>query len=200
MRTSTLQEGGLISGRFFVSAWKLPQLSQVTKADRCNAALQELLIALPEEFHKAINRVKDHLESILALPWVLMHTDLAAGNMLVDPSTGHLTGVVDCAEATMEPFGLALWGLEDILGSHGPQGYTYSIESKTGYDLFRQIFMSETGFDGDAELLEWARLLGIFIRHCYIWDSILKARVPISQDLDLQLLRICVKFWSLVNY
>ncbi len=32
-------------------------------------------------------------------------------NILVDPDSGHLTGVVHWADASIEPFGIALWGL-----------------------------------------------------------------------------------------
>ena len=49
------------------------------------------------------------------VPWVLTHSDLSNTNILVDSDSGHLTGVVDWADARIEPFGIALWGLESML-------------------------------------------------------------------------------------
>jgi Ser/Thr protein kinase RdoA (MazF antagonist) len=46
------------------------------------------------------------------VPWVLTHQDLSGMNILVDPDTGHITGVVDWADATLEPFSMVLWGLD----------------------------------------------------------------------------------------
>ena len=51
------------------------------------------------------------------------YSDLSNMNILVDPDSGHLTGVVDLADASIKPFGIALWGLESILGCSGPQGW-----------------------------------------------------------------------------
>ena len=53
----------------------------------------------------------------MALPLVLTHEDFAWANMLVDPETCHLLGVVDWAEAAIEPFGLNFfWVEETIMG------------------------------------------------------------------------------------
>jgi hypothetical protein len=46
-------------------------------------------------------------------------------NILVHPHTGHITGVVDWADATIEPFGIALWGLDSVLGCSGSEGWPY---------------------------------------------------------------------------
>ncbi len=57
-------------------------------------------------------------------------------NILVSPSTGRITGIIDWAEATVSPFGLALYGLENLLGCMGPGGWSY-FESR---DEFEQRF------------------------------------------------------------
>lgn len=49
------------------------------------------------------------------VPWVLTHQDLSDMNILFDPSFGHITGVVDWADATIEPFDMAIWGLAGAL-------------------------------------------------------------------------------------
>ena len=43
-------------------------------------------------------------------------------NILVSPITGRITGIIDWAEAKVLPFGLALYGLENLLGYMGPGG------------------------------------------------------------------------------
>jgi hypothetical protein len=37
-------------------------------------------------------------------------------NLLVDKDDGHLTGVIDWAEAEILPFGCELWGIENVMG------------------------------------------------------------------------------------
>lgn len=56
-------------------------------------------------------------------------------NILVDPNIGHITCVVDWADATIEPFGMALWGLESVLGCSGPNGWSY-FGSNLSYSHF----------------------------------------------------------------
>jgi hypothetical protein len=46
-------------------------------------------------------------------------------NIFVDPNTKHVTGIVDWAEAMILPFGISLWGLENILGYMDSQGWHY---------------------------------------------------------------------------
>jgi hypothetical protein len=75
---------------------------------------------LPARFTSIIERLQNGMaHAISQVPWV---KDLSNMNILVDPDTGHLTGVVDRADAAIEPFGMAIWGLEDVLGWSGPGG------------------------------------------------------------------------------
>lgn len=48
--------------------------------------------------------------------WCLTHGDLVPGNIMVNPATGHLTGLIDWAEGEWLPFGVGLYGLEEVLG------------------------------------------------------------------------------------
>lgn len=45
------------------------------------------------------------------LPLVLTHIDFAEVNIMVDPSDGHLTGVLDFDGARVEAFGMCLFGV-----------------------------------------------------------------------------------------
>lgn len=182
--------------RFFADAWKQPQLATDIRVDRYCAALEQLLVAIPHEFQLVIRLMTDRLESVLSLPLTLTHTDLSSGNMLIDPRTGHLTGIVDWADATIEPFGLALWGLQDILGTHGPNGYQYLFDAKPGRELFRDTFVREAAFEGDMEQLEWSRLLGVLLRYGFTWDCEANTRKPIGQDADVAFLKIALQGMS----
>ncbi|TVY88280.1 hypothetical protein LAWI1_G005163, partial [Lachnellula willkommii] len=78
--------------------------------------LQLLATALPPRFRPTARHLVDNASSIASLPWVLTHGDLVPGNIMLSPSSGRLTGLVDWAEAEVLPFGLCLYGLEEILG------------------------------------------------------------------------------------
>ncbi|KAH6649586.1 hypothetical protein F5144DRAFT_607715 [Chaetomium tenue] len=88
-----------------------PLLTEFTQA------LTTLSTTLPARFTPRLTTLLHHLPAAFAaLPLALTHGDLCEMNLLVDPATGRLTGVVDWAEARALPFGLALYGLENVLG------------------------------------------------------------------------------------
>lgn len=49
-------------------------------------------------------------------PFVLHHGDLLENNFHVEPESGHITGVVDWAEAQIAPYGISLGALEIVVG------------------------------------------------------------------------------------
>lgn len=64
---------------------------------------------LPSRFAANLERVREELPSLFkVLPFVLSHGDLNMMNLLVNPKTGNITGIVDWAEARILPFGFAL--------------------------------------------------------------------------------------------
>ncbi len=135
------------------------------------------------------------------LPWVLTHSDLSEMNILVDPDSGHLTGVVDWAEATIEPFGLALWGLESVLGCSGPAGYSYygnnTLHLRT---LFRETLLAEIGYalaEETLKAIDDARTLGHLLRYGFIWE--IDRRKPIQDPADTTLLDLFLQSKSRSN-
>lgn len=58
-------------------------------------------------------------------PLVLTHSDLNEMNILVDPDSGEITGVVDWPNASILPFGFTLYALESALGSMGSSGWQW---------------------------------------------------------------------------
>jgi hypothetical protein len=123
-------------------------------------------------------------QMINMVPWVLTHQDLSNMNILVDPDSGHITGVVDWADATIEPFGVALWGLESVLGCSGPGGWSY-FGSDPSYShfgcsptrsraLFWKTFLREiecTISDECRHAVNEVRTLGILLRYGFRWEN-----------------------------
>lgn len=76
-----------------------------------------ILERLPKEhtkFSDAVRRRIDEMKTSMA--WCLTHGDLVPENIMVDPTTGRLTGLVDWAEGEWLPFGVGLYGLEELFG------------------------------------------------------------------------------------
>lgn len=80
---------------------------------------------LLSHFAQNLERIRKELPSIFskALPFVLSHGDLNMMNLLVNPETGNITGIVDWAESRILPFGFALYGLEHFLGRMDSEGW-----------------------------------------------------------------------------
>ncbi|KAH7037673.1 uncharacterized protein B0I36DRAFT_359335 [Microdochium trichocladiopsis] len=85
--------------------------------------LQTMHASLPQRLKPFVVSALDSLEAIeSALPWVLTHGDLLPANIMVDPATGALAGLIDWAEAEHLPFGVGMYGLEELLGEQQVQG------------------------------------------------------------------------------
>ena len=147
----------------------------------------QLSSTLPGQFMIVIKRTLQIIDEIIhQVPWVLTHSDLSNMNILVDSNSGHLTGVVDWADARIEPFGIALWGLESILGCSGPQGWAYLGDDVShSRRLFRTVFLAEIGgalSDEACRAIEEFRTLGLLLRYGFSWEE--GAEKP-AQDTSL---------------
>ncbi|KAF1986149.1 hypothetical protein K402DRAFT_421368 [Aulographum hederae CBS 113979] len=114
--------------KFLAASWKSPQDidTESTKAkfiERFNMLARELL----SRFTPRIHEISNSLDIVFTAdyPSVLTHGDLCEMNFLVDPQSGHLTGVIDWAEAEILPFGCALWGLKNLLGFMDGAGWSW---------------------------------------------------------------------------
>ena len=89
-------------------------------------------------------------------------------NLLVDPDTGHLQGVIEWADAALWPFGIALWGVESILGYSNSDGWFWLDENVHSlYRAFGNRFVAEVGelpMDTLA-VIEASRVFGILLRY-----------------------------------
>lgn len=81
---------------------------------------------LPEPFRGMAMDVHNRLDSLFTeWPMTLSHEDLTEKNVLVDPSTGHLTGIIDWVDAMIAPFGVGLYGVESFMGIMEDDGWRY---------------------------------------------------------------------------
>ncbi|KAK1768717.1 hypothetical protein QBC33DRAFT_577188 [Phialemonium atrogriseum] len=100
-------------------------------------------------------------------PVVLTHGDLNEMNILVDPASGKITGVVDWAEASFQPFGFALYALDNALGSMGPQVWEDFDNADSLRDEFWSTFSRLVGGLSESmmESIRLARVAGLLIRY-----------------------------------
>jgi hypothetical protein len=136
--------------------------------------LKSLSTDLPPRFQPAVRNVLKNLHRIEALPWVLTHGDIVAANIMVHPSTGVLTGLVDWAEAERLPFGTCLYGLEEILGKMTATGFQYHGDAEELRVLFwaeLQKHVSDLEQKPVLEAVKLARDLGVLLWHGIAFDN-----------------------------
>lgn len=109
-------------------------------------------------------------------------------NILVSPTTGHITGVIDWAEAEVLPFGLALYGLENLLGNMGPEGWSYfqlrnKLEQIFWERLWGLIDTEKTTVKAKMEeSVKTARGVGILLRYGFEWENGTVERMVTGED------------------
>ncbi|KAL6908739.1 hypothetical protein GGI43DRAFT_154326 [Trichoderma evansii] len=137
-----------------------------------------LLNGLPEKdllIH--VSEAQAQLDTVEASSWCLTHGDLLPGNMMVDAETGHLTGLIDWAEAEWLPFGMALYGIEEVLGEDmpfGAGGFKYYDDHEELRHLFWDEFLSfikQNNLKFQLREAEAARKLGILLWRGIAFDD-----------------------------
>ncbi|KUJ12696.1 uncharacterized protein LY89DRAFT_190389 [Mollisia scopiformis] len=163
--------------RFLARSWKetssraLP-LGLVGKT--IESRLRALVSTLSHRFRLVARRVLENLRRIEALPWVLTHGDIVASNIMIEPSNGTLTGLVDWAEAERLPFGVCFYGLEELLGEMTMTGFQYRHDAVS----LRTVFWAELGMlvpelqqTQVLEAVKLARDLGVLLWHGIAFDD-----------------------------
>ena len=160
--------------------------------DSFMSKLQSLAENLPSRFSDPVKELSSNLGLLFSegYPAVLSHGDLCELNFLVDPKTGHLTGVIDWAEAGILPFGCALWGLENILGFMDRCGWHYFDDYQKLEDLFWRSFKDAVGetLDGKWRATQVARRIGILFRYGFRWDEALGEKIIVESDSSMKYL------------
>lgn len=155
----------------------------------CYARFEYLAGALPERFLPAVVEVQTALSALLdeCYPVVLTHSDLNEMNILVDPSSGKITGVVDWPGASILPFGFTLYALENALGNMGSDGWKWFDNADDLRRAFWVSFREQTGLsESQTTLVKVAGKAGILIRYGTAYDSgfpgMIGVRDPNTED------------------
>ena len=163
-------------------------LSLGTVGRSIHPRLMSLCEDLPVRFRTSARHILANLHRIEALPWVLTHGDIVAANIMVNPSSGALTGLVDWAEAEILPFGVCIYGLEEILGQLTPAGFQYRPDAQE----LRVLFWAELESNIPAlrrshvqEAVKLARDLGVLLWHGIAFDDGAIDRV-VQEDRDIE--------------
>lgn len=185
--------------RFLSRSWhgggvKCLPLGQVGSSIR--PRLISLSKDLPPRFRPAAQNILGKLHQIESLPWVLTHGDVVPENILVDRKTGSLKGFVDWAEAEILPFGICIYGLEQILGRATASGFQYYPDALE----LRSLFWTELchlipalRHDEALESVKLARDLGVMLWHGIAFDDGAINRV-VQEGRDIDEIRILDSF------
>jgi hypothetical protein len=165
--------------RFFAASWKHRQTKPLDVVEAIHQDYQQKLDllsrALPFRFTENLRKVRAELPLLFTstYPLVLSHDDLCEMNIFVDPNTGHITGIIDWAEARILPFGISLWGFENMLGYMDSQGWHYYNNHHKLENLFWQTFEETVGGVSEAhrQAIRVARMAGFFLRYGFVWED-----------------------------
>ncbi|KAM3070309.1 hypothetical protein ACMFMG_010141 [Clarireedia jacksonii] len=137
---------------------------------------------LPLRFRPTARKILKSIDVIGSLPWVLTHGDIVASN---------LVGFVDWAEGEPLPFGICLYGLEEILGEMTSTGFRYDKDAS----LLRKIFWTELisqipelSQNRVMDTVMMARDLGVLLWHGFAFDDGAINRV-VEEDRDIEEIR-----------
>ncbi|KAM5450641.1 hypothetical protein MaudCBS49596_004172 [Microsporum audouinii] len=163
-----------IGVRFFAASWiqaqPRPEIQLQNEYDR---KLEQLAKSMPPYLTEAIVFCRTQLGVLFGsdFRWALCHGDINEMNLLVDEKTRYLTGVVDWAEASVQPFGLSLWGLETLLGYSDRDGWHYYSSSNALEGTFWTAFEDETNdiSEDDKKIIDISRRVGMLLRYGFIW-------------------------------
>lgn len=140
--------------------------------------LAKLTQLLPDHsLHNKAAETLSRIQSLADYPIVINHGDLIPSNILVNPSTWELKGVVDWAEAEYLPFGTHLYGLEHLLGylsteDPGAPRFCYYRQSKELREVFWDTLCKEAkGVKDRLEDVCVARDMGVLLWYGFAWDE-----------------------------
>lgn len=135
----------------------------------------ELMTRLPRRFQHIVKSISASLRDIENVPWVFSHGDLLPSNMMVCPKSGNISGLLDWAEAEYLPFGVGMYGLEELLGEDQNGRFMYYPEAKRLRDLFwGELLAAAPGFSQDSgrvAVVKKAQAFGILLWHGIAFDD-----------------------------
>ena len=86
---------------------------------------------------------------------------------------GNIIGIVDWVDTRVLPFGISLYGLENVLGHMDSEGWHYCHNHFQLRALFWETFKAEVGEISETEMegIMVARMAGLFMRYGFSWDG-----------------------------
>lgn len=168
-----------------------------TVGSSLTSRLELMTASLPMRFRRIASSILDDISEIEALPWVFTHGDFLAANVMVSPHSGELTGLLDWAEAEWLPFGIGMYGLEELLGEDDRGGrLVYYPEASRLRNLFwKQLALSipELGSNTrSTALVKRAQQLGVLLWHGIAFDDGNLNRVVEEGKDDREIQRLAV--------
>ncbi|PMD37754.1 hypothetical protein L207DRAFT_556039 [Hyaloscypha variabilis F] len=159
--------------RFFASAWINKPAHTLEPPPgllgEYSKILDEVSPDLPAQLQAKLDDVRQELPRLFrsSYPMVLQHDDLLENNFHVDETTGHITGIVDWADAKIAPFGVSLANMEVVLGIQTRTNWYFHPNHHSLRKLFWKTFYRVTGYisKDDRRSIEVARLFGLFREH-----------------------------------
>ncbi|PSN75100.1 hypothetical protein BS50DRAFT_671344 [Corynespora cassiicola Philippines] len=174
--------------KFFAAAWNHPQTADLEPIkEKFTTKLQLLASHLPPRFCPLVHETLHNLPLLFSssYPSVLTHADFSETNILIDPATGHLTGVIDWAEASILPFGCASWGMKNLLGFMHRGDWQYFSQGAELEELFWYTFERTVDSEianGNRESIRTAGVVGILLRFGFRWGEGLEEIVVDDDD------------------
>ncbi|TGJ87432.1 hypothetical protein E0Z10_g1342 [Xylaria hypoxylon] len=138
--------------------------------------LELMSASLPIRFRGTASSILDDISEIEALPWCFTHGDFLAANIMVNPYSGRLTGLLDWAEAEWLPFGIGMYGLEELLGEDNQSGrFVYYSEATQLRNIFwEQLLLLIPELDRSSKtvaIVKKAQQLGVLLWHGIAFDD-----------------------------
>ena len=191
---AVLPADSLRTARFFAASWLHPQLMTRKKREKIRAGITSKLFTLastlPARFNATILRLNGELGRLFhpQYPQVLTHGDLSPTNILVSLTTGAVTGIIDWAEAEVLPFGLALYGLDNLLGNMTSEGWRYfKIRDELERRFWHQLWGCIAGSsalpdDSIRDTVTIARQVGVLLQYGFLWEDGTQEKAVTEKD------------------
>jgi hypothetical protein len=131
----------------------------------CEAATKQLV-------DRCITIIQHNVGLIDSLPIILAHSDLSPFNFLIEPTTGHVTAVLDWNGATFERVGYNLHFAQHLFGCMTLEGWMDYSDRKVVEEVFHsrlRELLSSQGVDCSEKFLysmELSKAVGIL--HYYV--------------------------------
>ncbi|PSR94238.1 hypothetical protein BD289DRAFT_427803 [Coniella lustricola] len=153
--------------------------------------LKQMSIRLPQRFRPLALTILHRLDQVMELPWVLTHGDLVPSNIMVQQPRRHhrhsssteavitMTGLLDWAEAEWLPFGVSLYGLDELLGKVDDSSgqFAYYPQARELYDYFwtclGQVMLEYDVSQGSEfrSVLDASHAIGFLLWHGIAFDN-----------------------------